>query len=167
MIDPNHLSIVLLLFTLAVLRTALLGACINPLVGRAAAGSLGVPWLRRRLRRKCSKCRRIRCQRQVWLLVSFETSSRARQVALDGTTTRIYQFGLGYMFLCRRIGFQDLGQEGGFVWVDGSSVHFVDWAPGEPNGVNAQGTSCVSSMASPDWRNDNFQHQTQLPITTN
>ena len=27
------------------------------------------------------------------------------------------------------IGFVDLGQEGGFVWLDGSSVDFVDWAP--------------------------------------
>ena len=28
------------------------------------------------------------------------------------------------------IGFQDLGAEGGFVWFDGSSVEFVDFAPG-------------------------------------
>lgn len=59
------------------------------------------------------------------------------------------------------IGFQDLGAEGvrtqaiwqlllmvsifslrdclcwqGFVWIDGSSVEFVDFAPGEPNGVD-------------------------------
>ena len=31
------------------------------------------------------------------------------------------------------LGFVDLGQEGGFVWLDGSSVSFVDWSPGEPN----------------------------------
>jgi hypothetical protein len=37
------------------------------------------------------------------------------------------------------IGFQDLGREGGFVWFDGSSVSFVDFAPGEPNGVNDAG----------------------------
>lgn len=37
------------------------------------------------------------------------------------------------------IGFQDLGSEGGFVWFDGSSVSFVDFAPGEPNGVNDAG----------------------------
>jgi hypothetical protein len=34
------------------------------------------------------------------------------------------------------IGFQDLGAEGGFAWLDGSSVQFVDWAAGEPNDVN-------------------------------
>ena len=29
------------------------------------------------------------------------------------------------------IGFVDTGAEGGFVWIDGSSVSFVDWAPGK------------------------------------
>ena len=37
------------------------------------------------------------------------------------------------------IGFQDTGREGGFVWLDGSTVEFVDFAPGEPNGVDANG----------------------------
>ena len=31
------------------------------------------------------------------------------------------------------LGFIDLGQEGGFVWLDGSSVEYVHWSPGEPN----------------------------------
>ena len=38
--------------------------------------------------------------------------------------------------LCLSLPLQDLGREGGFVWMDGSSVEFVDWAPGEPNGVD-------------------------------
>ena len=37
--------------------------------------------------------------------------------------------------LCLSLPLQDLGREGGFVWMDGSSVEFVDWAPGEPNGA--------------------------------
>jgi|EP01046_Picozoa_sp_COSAG06_P003293 hypothetical protein len=41
------------------------------------------------------------------------------------------------------IGFQDLGAEGGFVWFDGSSVSFVDFAPGEPNDVNDGGEDAV------------------------
>ena len=32
------------------------------------------------------------------------------------------------------IGFEDSAAEGGFVWTDGSSVDFVNFAPGEPNG---------------------------------
>ena len=41
------------------------------------------------------------------------------------------------------IGFQDLGAEGGFVWFDGSSVTYVDFAPGEPNDVNDGGEDAV------------------------
>ena len=41
------------------------------------------------------------------------------------------------------IGFQDLGQEGGFAWLDGSTVSFVDWAPGEPNDVANNGEDAV------------------------
>ena len=31
------------------------------------------------------------------------------------------------------IGFQDLGVESQFSWLDGASVPFVRWSPGEPN----------------------------------
>ena len=41
------------------------------------------------------------------------------------------------------IGFQDLGSEGGFLWTDGSSVEFVDFAPGEPNDVGDAGEDAV------------------------
>ena len=33
------------------------------------------------------------------------------------------------------IGFEDSAQQGGFLWEDGSSVDFVNWAPAEPNNV--------------------------------
>ena len=41
------------------------------------------------------------------------------------------------------IGFQDIGGEGGFVWYDGSSVEYVDFAPGEPNDVGEGGEDAV------------------------
>lgn len=34
------------------------------------------------------------------------------------------------------IGFTDEANEGGFIWVDGTSVGFVDFAPGEPNDIS-------------------------------
>jgi hypothetical protein len=34
------------------------------------------------------------------------------------------------------IGFTDEQQEGGFVWIDGTSVGFVNFAPGEPNDIS-------------------------------
>jgi putative hemolysin len=41
------------------------------------------------------------------------------------------------------IGFQDIGDKGGFVWSDGSNVDFVDWAPSEPNGGFGQSAVAI------------------------
>ena len=61
---------------------------------------------------------------------SWEEAQQARSACLayaDGTET-VTSAGGNHLYGCW-IGFQDTGAEGGFVWLDGSSVSFVDWAP--------------------------------------
>ena len=41
------------------------------------------------------------------------------------------------------IGFEDSASEGGFIWEDGSSVDFVHWTPGEPNGADSESAVVV------------------------
>lgn len=41
------------------------------------------------------------------------------------------------------IGFEDSASEGGFIWEDGSSVNFVHWTPGEPNGGGSESAVAV------------------------
>ena len=61
---------------------------------------------------------------------SWEEAQQAKSACLayaDGTET-VTSAGGNHLYGCW-IGFQDTGAEGGFVWLDGSSVSFVDWAP--------------------------------------
>ncbi|CAH1796015.1 unnamed protein product [Owenia fusiformis] len=46
------------------------------------------------------------------------------------------------------IGFNDITDEGTFVWQDGSSSTFLNWGPGEPN--NAGNEDCAE-VVSPQW----------------
>ena len=67
---------------------------------------------------------------------SYEEAQQAKSAcqAYSDSTEGIRSAGGNALYGCW-IGFQDLGQEGGFVWQDGSTVSYVDWAPGEPNDV--------------------------------
>jgi hypothetical protein len=71
------------------------------------------------------------------------------------------------------IGFEDSAAEGGFVWTDGSSVDFVNFAPGEPNGGTgesavtldmrgAQGIITESGQARHGMWNDDQRTETYL-----
>jgi hypothetical protein len=52
------------------------------------------------------------------------------------------------------IGLQDYGQEGQFSWLDGSSVSFVRWAPGEPgNKGHTDGVAHDENAVNMDFRN--------------
>ncbi|XP_072046389.1 low affinity immunoglobulin epsilon Fc receptor-like [Amphiura filiformis] len=43
------------------------------------------------------------------------------------------------------IGFNDLDDEGNFVWIDGSPVDFINWNPGEPNDLyDPDGEDCTN-----------------------
>jgi hypothetical protein len=55
------------------------------------------------------------------------------------------------------IGFEDSAAEGGFIWEDGSSVDFVHWTPGEPNGADSE------SAVSVDLRGRMGSHDIWLP----
>ncbi|KAM6168132.1 low affinity immunoglobulin epsilon Fc receptor [Erethizon dorsatum] len=52
------------------------------------------------------------------------------------------------------IGLRDLDIEGEFIWMDGSSVDYSNWQPGEPNNAD-QGEDCVMILGSGKW-NDAF-----------
>ena len=46
------------------------------------------------------------------------------------------------------IGLTDEASEGGFVWMDGSAVDFVDWNAGEPNNSGDNGEDAVNMVSS-------------------
>ena len=75
---------------------------------------------------------------------SYDEAQQAKSAcqAYSDSTETIRSEGGNAVYGCW-IGFQDLGQEGGFVWMDGSSVGYVDWAPGEPNDVGDGGEDAV------------------------
>ncbi|XP_023560907.1 low affinity immunoglobulin epsilon Fc receptor isoform X2 [Octodon degus] len=52
------------------------------------------------------------------------------------------------------IGLRDLDIEGQFLWMDGSSVDYSNWQPGEPNNADP-GEDCVMLLRSGKW-NDAF-----------
>ncbi|XP_006902733.1 PREDICTED: low affinity immunoglobulin epsilon Fc receptor [Elephantulus edwardii] len=52
-------------------------------------------------------------------------------------------------------GLQDLDEEGVFTWLDGSSVDYSNWRPGEPNN-QAQGENCVMMLGPSGHWNDAY-----------
>jgi hypothetical protein len=65
------------------------------------------------------------------------------------------------------IGFQDLGVESQFSWLDGASVPFVRWSPGEPNNNGGGGTEQGVDMdfrgRHGDW-NDEGEQSLMFPL---
>ena len=57
-------------------------------------------------------------------------------VELFSAEAQLQSDGGNHLYGCW-IGFQDVGMEGAFTWLDGSSVDYVDFAPGEPNDSHA------------------------------
>ncbi|XP_074061188.1 low affinity immunoglobulin epsilon Fc receptor [Macrotis lagotis] len=53
------------------------------------------------------------------------------------------------------IGLRDLDVEGKFIWMDGSSLNYTYWSPGEPNNLG-QGEDCVAMRASNGRWNDAY-----------
>ena len=70
-----------------------------------------------------------------WAEQQQAVSACAATGKADGSTLSDQASGAGYGCW---IGFQDIGDQGGFAWSDGSNVDFVDWAPMEPNGAFGQ-----------------------------
>ena len=88
------------------------------------------------------------CRANHAALASIHSIAEQRQAALacssfanaDGTTVSDQASNGGYGCW---IGFEDSAAEGGFVWTDGSSVDFVNWAPGEPNGGTGESATTL------------------------
>ena len=51
------------------------------------------------------------------------------------------------------IGYNDINTEGTFVWDDGSTSTFTNWASGEPNQSGDE--DCVHTRGDPDWNDEN------------
>lgn len=52
------------------------------------------------------------------------------------------------------IGFNDIEQEGVWVWTSGINSTYTNWGPGEPNNYNNEDVAVMNSMASPGYWND-------------
>ena len=81
------------------------------------------------------------CEQNYMSLASIHSYEEQQQassacMAYADAEAQLQSDGGNHLYGCW-IGFQDVGMEGAFSWLDGSSVDYVDFAPGEPNDSHA------------------------------
>jgi hypothetical protein len=53
------------------------------------------------------------------------------------------------------IGLDDIATEGSWVWKDGTTLDYENWADGEPSGGNE---NCAAFWHQPKWNDDNCEN---------